>query len=239
MPDSDREMPTKTEDAVDSPYLPKQKRSEKTYGAIIAAARELILEGGAKSLTITDVAARAGLTTGALYARFRNKDAMIEALYRETVETDRRTMEAFAVAMEERQATPVERVREAIPLTLRAVREHGALFRLLSVDFLRTVELRQRIVQMLEENIRLVQADFQKYQHELSHPDPKLAAIMVVALTQGIIDWARILNESSSTFLHIADDVLIEEMTRAVLGYLGLARKEEEPTRPEGAAGKS
>jgi AcrR family transcriptional regulator len=239
MPDVERKTPNRFEDAVDAPYSPKQKRSEKTYAAIIAAARELVLEGGARSLTITDVAARAGLTTGALYARFRNKDAIIEALCREMVETDRRMMEKFRAAMEERRATPAERVTEAMPLTLRVVREYAALFRLLAVDHVRTDDLRQRIVKMLEANIRMVQADFLEYRDELPHPDPELAAVMAVALTQGMMDWFLILNESGSPFVQIADEVLIEEMTRAVLGYLGLRATEEEPSQPRGSSGKS
>ena len=39
MPDVDREMPNEVENAVDAPYSPKQKRSENTYAAIIAVAR--------------------------------------------------------------------------------------------------------------------------------------------------------------------------------------------------------
>jgi AcrR family transcriptional regulator len=223
----------------DSVYAPKQKRSEKTHAAIIAAARELVMEGGAKSLTITDVAARAGLTTGALYARFRNKEAMMEALYQDIVETDRKIWGEHTAEMDKRQAGPIETVREAIRLTVRSIREHGALFRVLSVDIMESAELRQLALDTLEEAIKITQADLLKRREDFLHPDPELAAIMLTALLQGAVDWILLFNESPSNLVNISDEVLVEELTRATLGYLGPTSTKEEPAQPEGTAGKS
>jgi AcrR family transcriptional regulator len=218
----------------DSVYAPKQKRSEKTHAAIIAAARELVMEGGAKSLTITDVAARAGLTTGALYARFRNKESMIEALYQDIVQADRKIWDEYVAETEKRQADPIESVKEGIRLTVQSIREHGALFRLLSIDVMESAELRQLAVDTLEASIRMVQADLLRRREDFLHPDPALAAIMLIALLQGAADWILLFNESPSNLVNISDEVLVQELTRATLGYLGPSSTEEESSQSRG-----
>jgi AcrR family transcriptional regulator len=233
------EKPEKKKKKPDSVYAPKQKRSEKTHAAIIAAARELVMEEGAKSLTITDVAARAGLTTGALYARFRNKEAMIEALYHDIVETDKQLWNELLAELDKRQAGPVETVKEAIRMTLKSIRAHGALFRLLSMEIMESAELRQLALDTLEEAIRLTHEDLLRRRKDFLHPDPALAAIMLTAILQGATDWILLFNESPSSLVNISDEVLIEELTRATLGYLGPASTEEEPSQPKGSSGKS
>src|SRR6185437_2531635 len=56
-----------------------QPRSRATMGRLLAAVEEAIAERGVASLTVQEVARRAGLAAGTLYTRFAGKDALLRA----------------------------------------------------------------------------------------------------------------------------------------------------------------
>ena len=56
-------------------------RRRSSRDALVAAALEVFTERGYEAATVTDIAERAGVTTGALYAHFRGKlDLLLQAL---------------------------------------------------------------------------------------------------------------------------------------------------------------
>jgi AcrR family transcriptional regulator len=59
---------------------PKGDKRERTREALLAAARALIREKGHERTTMEQVARRAGMTTGAIYGNFRNRDELFIAL---------------------------------------------------------------------------------------------------------------------------------------------------------------
>jgi AcrR family transcriptional regulator len=59
---------------------PKGDKRERTRAALLEAARGLIREKGYERTTIEDVAQRAGMTTGAIYGNFKNRDELFIAL---------------------------------------------------------------------------------------------------------------------------------------------------------------
>jgi AcrR family transcriptional regulator len=59
---------------------PKGDKRERTRSALLEAARALIREKGYERTTLDEVARRAGMTTGAIYGNFRNRDELFIAL---------------------------------------------------------------------------------------------------------------------------------------------------------------
>ena len=59
---------------------PKGNKRERTRAALLEAARGLIREKGYERTTLEEVARRAGMTTGAIYGNFRNRDELFIAL---------------------------------------------------------------------------------------------------------------------------------------------------------------
>ena len=59
---------------------PKGDKRERTRAALIEAARVLVREKGYERTTIEEVARRAGMTTGAIYGNFKNRDELFIAL---------------------------------------------------------------------------------------------------------------------------------------------------------------
>lgn len=64
-----------------SPTFPtKGNKRARTRAKLLDAARDLTREKGFERTTLEDVARRAGMTTGAIYGNFRNRDALFMAL---------------------------------------------------------------------------------------------------------------------------------------------------------------
>ena len=58
----------------------KQKRSKKTYDALIKTGFRLLKKREWDSITVAELSQSAGYSVGAFYARFRSKDEMLDAL---------------------------------------------------------------------------------------------------------------------------------------------------------------
>ena len=61
--------------------LPKAKQYEKTRSVLLAVAHELFAEQGYADTSTKDIVERAGVTRGALYYHFRNKESLFQAVF--------------------------------------------------------------------------------------------------------------------------------------------------------------
>ena len=59
---------------------PKGDKRDRTRAALLEAARALVRETGYERTTLEAVARRAGMTTGAIYGNFKNRDELFIAL---------------------------------------------------------------------------------------------------------------------------------------------------------------
>ena len=67
-------------DAKGTRRRPKGDKRARTRAKLLEAARELTRDKGYEHTTMEDVAHRAGMTTGAIYGNFRNRDELFIAL---------------------------------------------------------------------------------------------------------------------------------------------------------------
>jgi AcrR family transcriptional regulator len=67
----------------------RQKRSQKTYDALIETAFKLLEQREFDEISIAELAQKAGYSVGAFYARFNSKDELLDALVARHVESRR------------------------------------------------------------------------------------------------------------------------------------------------------
>ncbi len=60
---------------------PKQQRSRESYERVLDAAHGLLEENGFEGFTVQEVAARAGVSVGAIYERFGNKETLLRTVH--------------------------------------------------------------------------------------------------------------------------------------------------------------
>lgn len=77
---------------------PAQKRSVETLSRLLSAAETAFSERGFAAARLSDIAAEAGVTVGAVYARFRDKEALFDAVLHRFHATSVGEVKAYFVA---------------------------------------------------------------------------------------------------------------------------------------------
>src|SRR5579871_3638868 len=60
---------------------PRQRRSRESFERVLDAARRLLEENGFEGFTVQEVAARSGVSVGAIYERFGNKESLLRVVH--------------------------------------------------------------------------------------------------------------------------------------------------------------
>ena len=119
---------------------PKGDKRERTRAALLESARALIREKGYERTTIDEVAKRAGMTTGAIYGNFKNREELFIALgqtYWAPVRPKIKQDATFAEAMHALATATIAAVDERTPV---------AVGRLTGLAYtLQNAELRSRV----------------------------------------------------------------------------------------------
>src|SRR5262245_31327670 len=68
------------------PHRPKRADARRNYDKVVAAARDAFAERG-EATSLEEIARRAGVGIGTLYRNFPNRQALLEAVYVDEVET--------------------------------------------------------------------------------------------------------------------------------------------------------
>jgi AcrR family transcriptional regulator len=100
---------------------PKGDKRERTRAALLEAARSLVREKGYERTTIDQVAKRAGMTTGAIYGNFKNRDELFIALgqtYWAPVRPEIKPGATFAEAMHALAKATLAAVDERTPVAV-------------------------------------------------------------------------------------------------------------------------
>jgi AcrR family transcriptional regulator len=198
---------------------PKQARSRESLARLMTAAREILNEKGIEGATVPRVASRAGLSSGSVYRRFPNKDALMRAVILETLESldaavaagltpelaDRLSLQSFAEPMVRHRLTSQRQNAKMLRAMLQFSLSHtNAAFKA------KITELNARSLERIAEFLMLKRT-------EINHPDPKKALQFALKLVGTMLQQVIVIDAR----LPGSDDELVEELVRAFLTYLG------------------
>ena len=161
---------------------PKGDKRERTRAALLAAARTLIRERGYERTTLEKVAKRAGMTTGAIYGNFRNRDELFIALgeaYWAPIAPKIAPGATFAEAMQAFAKATIAAVDERAP---------AAIGRLTGLAYaLKKSELRRRVVEVTKSSYEFGAEWLRAFDpRELPMP-PDVLVRVLHALIEGLV----------------------------------------------------
>jgi len=209
---------------------PQQERSRESLRKLQKATAEVLGQHGVEGTTIPRIAQHAGLTPGAIYRRFHDKDALLEA-----------TILGILERQEERikgGLTPDKAAQIPLPLFAEQVvggmvlsyRVNAALLRAL-----RTFALSRQNTGFYKKAAKLEARAFahavelfMAHKKEIRHPDPSVAVSLGLMMVSSMLyDWVVMPTDTSAwkQFLPKDDQELKQELTRAFLSYLGAEQK--------------
>ena len=161
---------------------PKGDKRDRTRAALLEAARALIREKGYERTTLEEVASRAGMTTGAIYGNFKNRDELFIALgqtYWAPVKPHIKPGATFAEAM-----------RALAKATLAAVdeRKPAAVGRLTGLAYtLNNPELRARVNEITQSSYEFGAEWLGLFERSELPMPPKHLVRVIHALIEGLV----------------------------------------------------
>ncbi|RUT89019.1 TetR/AcrR family transcriptional regulator, partial [Mesorhizobium sp. USDA-HM6] len=161
------------------------------------------------------IAAEAGVSIGSLYQYYPCKEALVAAVI------DRHNqdiMQVVRAAFAEVALQPVEKAaRKLIAVAIEAHRIDPKLHRVLAEQIPRTGRL-ENVEAFNREAHALFKSYLESHSDELRVADPRLAAFVCVTSIEALAHTAVL--HSSAKLSDAAAEVLIDEATRLVIGYL-------------------
>jgi AcrR family transcriptional regulator len=200
---------------------PVQARSVASYERLIAAARAVLEEKSFDEATVAEIATRAGLTVGAFYARFEDKESLLRHLEELLFDEMRETVARVAACADRGELRPAELVRGLVVALAGLYRGDRAVGRALILRASVDAELRERLRQLNRENIGRVVGALAA-SGAIDHPDPAGGLEFALLAERSILRAAILFGEGFSHDREWSDERVVEETTRMIVRYLGL-----------------
>ena len=191
---------------------PRQSRSQATVTAILDATARILVERGFAAASTNAVAERAGVSVGSLYQYFPNKEALIAALHARHGEQMMAVIQrALTKAMD---ATLDDALSGLIEATVEAHRVDADLHRVLEEqhDDLDADTMHQEYLDVMEDRIVALLA---RHRDEITAPDLKLAAFMLLNAAHGLIHAVVLQRPKGVSLRHATQEIV--RMMRAYL----------------------
>ncbi|AOW91749.1 hypothetical protein BFN03_01035 [Rhodococcus sp. WMMA185] len=200
----------------------QQGRSQRTQDDLLDAAESLFAERGVETTTITDIATAANSSVGAIYHHFRDKTAILRALFDRYAQALDATTRAAVDPVRWQGAGIGDILQGYIGFSLEA--DPGrpdfkrAAFRAAQHDPV-VAERNRELLDQLDQGVRdllLARRD------EISHPDPELAIAFVLEQLATMLS-ARLFDPPMPTRMgQRTTDEFVREAVRSTCCYLGV-----------------
>jgi AcrR family transcriptional regulator len=206
---------------------PQQVRSRESLRKLLKAAAEVLGQRGLEGTTIPRIAEHAGLTPGAVYRRFRDKDALLETVILGILERQDERLKSGL--------TP--EAAGQIPLPVFAEQIIGGMVLSYKVNASLLINLKlfaktRRNTPFWYQVIRLETRSYQRvidlflaHRKEIRHPDPRtaisLGLMTIVSTLHELMDLPQD-HAAWKGLLPKTDAELTRELVRLFLSYLGV-----------------
>lgn len=203
---------------------PQQTRSQETLDRILDAAERVLEEKSFTEATLAEIMERAGVTVGAFYRRFPDKDALLHLL-------DERFFHEMYERADElldpdhwRGASVAQIIGEFSRTAVQVYVTRRGLAR--------SIFLRARVDPVIQASGRRVNTHYIERlrqllleparRAELTHPDPERAIALGFMMFYGALRETTVFGEVWQDHHQLTGNDLGEQMTRLYLAYLGV-----------------
>ncbi|MCP5069711.1 MAG: TetR/AcrR family transcriptional regulator [bacterium] len=200
---------------------PKQARSEATLLRLLDSAEALISEHGTDDISLSAIARRAGVSVGAIYARFENKEALLRAV------VERRLEMVDAIIEPALDDHAVQRLgfHEMIHMLLYTVPKYADSNRSIALAFIKAAannprlwdsvrDFRERSFDRLTETLLATDPG-------IEHPDPRAALRFALETTSAVFEY-HLFHRFRADGSELCLDEVSRELEILFFRYLGL-----------------
>jgi AcrR family transcriptional regulator len=209
---------------------PQQARSRESTRKLLKAAAEVLGQHGVEGATIPRIAQHAGLTPGAIYRRFPDKDALLETAIIGILERQEERLRIAATPAMARQIPLAVFAEQLINNMLVSYRANAALLRAMrqfaqgrdhTLFYKKAVKLEMRTLQYVVEL-------FLVHRKEVKHSDPQMAVSFALMMLTSTLTELILVDHDLKNWQAVIpkdDQSLKRELLRSFLSYLGIEQK--------------
>ncbi len=209
---------------------PQQARSRESTRKLLKAAAEVLGQHGVEGTTIPRIAQHAGLTPGAIYRRFPDKDALLETVIIGIMERqDERLRMMFTPDMA-RQIPLAVFAEQVIASMLVSYRANARLLRSLRqfVQGRDHTSFYRKVARLEMRTWEYVVELFLVHRKDVKHPDPQMAVSFALMTLSSTLNELILVDHDLKNWQVVIpkdDQSLKRELLRTFLSYLGIEQK--------------
>lgn len=207
------------------PIAAQQARSRESLTKLLKAAAEILQEAGLEGATIPRISARAGLSPGAIYRRFPDKDALLQTVVLTIMENNDAAISGLLTREKAAGSNLEKALREMLQQTVTGYRQYSRLMSAL-VQYFRShpdIAFKKKVDVIETRTFRQLVSYMLHFRKEIRHPDPERAlafaysvaghSLREILMMESMTDiWAPLLPQS--------DEQLVEELSAMIMAYL-------------------
>ena len=186
---------------------------------MLDAAEALFAEGGVEALTVEAVVERSNTSVGSFYARFGERDGLLEAMHERFLE---RLAAGGQIAIQAaaRQKKLVSALEVLITHMFAIVREYRNSARFFVLHRSTDVKLRTQGIQANAFFARMFADLVLRYQNEIAHAKPANAADVAWRMTFAMFAQQVMFENQEVSGAAMGDKALVRELARCLTAYL-------------------
>ena len=201
---------------------PQQVRSAETLRRLLAATERLLTRRHFEDISIHQILAGSGVSTGSFYARFHSKEDLLPHLYAEYSENLRARMAAGTDPQRWHGISLAGRIRGLVREAVAGYRERRGLLRAVALlARSRPQAVAKSALRERDDQYRAAAALLLECRADIRHPDPDVAVqlgiLFVLAACRDKILFAEAPHPAS---VGVSDDQLAAELAHALHAYL-------------------
>lgn len=203
----------------------QQTRGERTQSALLDAAEELIVENGIEGVSISDIAKRAGSSVGSLYHHFKDKKALLYAVFNRMTQAIIDQNQQAADPTRWQGASVSDLLEGYLDFRLRQSSTGGLSKRATALVMADDPELKAHMADIKREgNLALKELILARHD-EIKHTDPDFAVGFVIDQLSTMLYARSDPYQKRSALTDSDDETFKREALRFASGVLGLSER--------------
>ncbi len=200
----------------------QQSRGERTQSALLDAAEELIVENGIEGASISDIAKRAKSSIGSVYHHFKDKKALLYAVFNRMTQaiSDQNAQAADPELW--KNASVIDLLDGYIAFRLEQSNAGGLSKRAMALVMADDPELKEHLAEIKREGNLSLKKLIMERSCEINHPDPDFAVGFVIDQISTMLYARSDPYQKRSALVESDDETFRSEVLRIACGVLGL-----------------
>jgi AcrR family transcriptional regulator len=207
---------------------PRQERSRLTLERILDAAEALFTRKGYENTTLADIATRAGLSIGSIYRRFPDKDSILQTIHESYCKLRTDDFAQVFDPAEWADAHIAHIVPAMMDYLYDTYRKSPGILCMIEKQRLVNPVVNERATAWNDYVISMIHKVLSQHAGEIAHADVERAVSFMHYVVHRVLAMTVLLEQAeASPAYRVEDDAFKAEMTRMILGYLGVPPRME------------